>query len=358
MSDGPPPATGAPRSALDPQARAGTGPGSASSPGSLSSSTLLPPELLARLAGFRLANRHRVQGRYAGSHRSRRLGQSLDFADEREYVPGDDPRSIDLNASRRLGRLLVKLYEAEDEAAVRLVLDLSASMGFGRKTLAARQVTAAFAALAAGGQDRVRVLLVGGRPVPTDTSSVPSGGTSPTEEHTRRVDVVAVDAGPWFRGPATLPAVEHRLLSTNPPDGTGEPAGRAHLVAALRQAHGEGPRGPVVLISDLLFPGWQGVVRALASGRGDAVLVHVLGREDLEPTVRGDLRLVDAETGEIAEISITDDSLDDYRATRDAWLEEVEATVTSHGIGYARAVDDTDIGDLLLTDLRGLGVLA
>ncbi len=337
MSDGPPPvAAGA--------GRAG------------SSSALLPAELLARLAGFRLANRHRVQGRYAGSHRSRRLGQSLDFADEREYVPGDDPRSIDLNASRRLGRLLVKLYEAEDEAAVRLVLDLSASMGFGRKTLAARQLTAAFAALAAGGQDRVRVLLVGGRPVPTPTSSVPSGGTSPTEEHTRRT--VAVDAGPWFRGPSTLAAVEHRLLSTAPPDGTGEPAGRAHLVAALRQAHGEGPRGPVVLISDLLFPGWQGVVRTLAAGRGDAVLVHVLGREDLEPTVRGDLRLVDAETGDVTEVGITDDSLDEYRATRDAWLDEVETTVASHGIGYARAVDDTDIGDLLLTDLRGLGVLA
>ncbi len=326
-------------------------------PGSSSPSALLPPELLARLAGFRLANRHRVQGRYAGSHRSRRLGQSLDFADEREYVPGDDPRSIDLNASRRLGRLLVKLYEAEDEAAVRLVLDLSASMGFGRKTLAARQLTAAFAALAAGGQDRVRVLLVGGRPVAPDPSSVPSGGTSPTEEHPRQ-GVVAVDAGPWFRGPATLAAVEHRLLSTAPPDGTGEPAGRAHLVAALRQAHGEGPRGPVVLVSDLLFPGWQGVVRTLASGRGDAVLVHVLGREDLEPTLRGDLRLVDAETGEVTEVGITDQSLDAYRATRDAWLQEVETTVASHGIGYARAVDDTDVGDLLLTDLRGLGVLA
>lgn len=296
------------------------------------STDLLPPELLARLARFRLANRHRVQGRYAGSHRSRRLGQSLDFADEREYVPGDDPRSIDLNASRRIGRLLVKLYEAEDEAAVRVVLDLSASMGFGRKLRAARQLTAAFAALAAGGQDRVRVLLVGA-----------SGA--------------AVDAGPWFRGPSTLAAVEHRLGSANPPSGDGDPPGRAHLVAALRQAHGEGPRGPVVLVSDLLFPGGQGVLRSLAAGRGDAVLVHVLGREDLEPALRGDLRLVDAETGDEVEVGITDEMLDDYRATRDAWLAEVAATAASHGIGYARHVDDTDVGDLLLHDLRGLGVL-
>lgn len=302
--------------------------------------TLLPVELLARLSSFRLANRHRVQGRYAGSHRSRRLGQSLDFADEREYVPGDDPRSIDLNASRRLGRLLVKLYEAEDEAAVRIVLDLSASMGFGRKVLAARQLAAAFAALAAGGQDRVRVLLVGGRATDSDASPV-----------------VPVDAGPWFRGPSTLAAVEHRLLSSAPPGDTGDPPGRAHLVAALRQAHGEGPRGPVVLVSDLLFPGWQGVVRTLAAGRGDALLVHVLGREDLEPALRGDLRLADAETRDTIEVGISDETLDDYRDARDAWLAEVASTTASHGVGYARHVDDTDVGDLLLTDLRGLGVL-
>lgn len=304
---------------------------------------LLPPELLARLAQFRLSNRHRVQGRYAGSHRSRRLGQSLDFADEREYVPGDDPRSVDLNASRRLGRLLVKLYEAEDEAAVRVVLDLSASMGFGRKVLAARQLTAAFAALAAAGQDRVRVILVGH-----------AAGGAERREHARRQQV---DAGPWFRGPATLPAVTHRLLDAAPPSGDGDPPGRAHLVAAVRQAHGEGPRGPVVLVSDLLFPGWEGVVRALAAGRGDAVLVHVLGREDLEPALRGDLRLVDAETGEATEVGISDDTLEDYRAARDAWLAEVEATTASHGIGYARHVDDHDVADLLLHDLRGLGVL-
>lgn len=321
---------------------------STSPPPPPSSTDLLPPELLARLARFRLASRHRVQGRYAGVHRSRRLGESLDFADEREYVPGDDPRSIDLNASRRLGRLLVKLYEAEDEAAVRLVLDLSASMGYGRKIVVARQVTAAFAALAAGGQDRVRVLLAGGE----GDSSVAGGAER--SEHARRA---AVDAGPWFRGPATLAAVEHRLLGSHPPDAVDGPTGRAHLVAALRQAHGEGPRGPVVLISDLLFPGWEGVVRALASGRGDGVLVHVIGREELEPPLRGDLRLVDAETGQDTEVGITDDTLDGYRAARDGWLEDVIATAGSHGIGYARAVDDVNVGDLLLTDLRALGVL-
>jgi hypothetical protein len=300
---------------------------------------ILPPELVARLARFRLANQHRVQGRYAGVHRSRRLGSSLDFADEREYVPGDDPRSIDLNASRRLGRLLVKLYEAEDEAAVRVVVDLSASMGFGAKQLVARQVAAAFAALAAGGQDRVRVLLVGGLAADAERPAT-------------------VDAGPWFRGPATLAAVEHRLrLQTAPEADDDAPPGRAHLAAALRQAHGEGPRGPVVLVSDLLFDGWEGTLRTLAAGRGDGLLVHVLGREDLDPTVRGDLRLVDAETGTAVEVGIDEATLDAYARARDAWLAEVTAMCGALGLAYARTTDDTDVADLLLTDLRGLGVV-
>ena len=292
-------------------------------------SELLPPEVVAQLARFRLATRRRVQGRYAGAHTSRRYGSSLDFADYREYVAGDDPRRVDLSAYRRLGRLLVKLYEAEDEAAVRVVLDLSASMGFGRKLDLARQVTAAFGALAAAGQDRIRVLVAGQE----------------------------VDAGPWFHGPATLPAVEHRLLSQETPT-TDDPAGRPDLAGAVRRARGEGPTGPVVLVSDLLFDGYDEVIRALAAGRGDGLIVHVLARHDLDPEERGDVRLVDSETGSEIEVGIGDDTLEQYAAVRDTWLADVERTAGRHGIGYARLVDDGSVTDLVLTTLRELGVVA
>jgi uncharacterized protein (DUF58 family) len=293
---------------------------------------ILSPQLVARLARFRLVARRRVQGRYAGAHASRRFGASLDFADYREYVRGDDPRRIDLSAYQRLGRLLVKLYEAEDEAAVRVVVDLSASMGFGRKAAVAREVTAAFAALAANGQDRVRVLLAG----------------------------AAVDAGPWFRGPTALPAVEHRLLAVAPPEPArdGQAPGRADLAAAVRQARGQGPTGPVVLVSDLLFDDAEEVLRALAAGRGDGLVVHVLGREDLDPSDRGDLRLVDAETGDEVEVGVAEDVLDAYAAARDRWLDDTEATCGRHGLGYARVVDDQSVEELVLSTLRALGVVA
>ena len=303
-------------------------------------SGLLAPEVLAQLARFRLANRRRVQGRYAGTHRSRRHGSSLDFADYREYVAGDDPRRIDLPAYQRLGRLLVKLYEAEDEAALRVVVDRSASMGFGRKTDTANQLAAAFAALAGGAQDRIRVLLVGGQ----------VDGTT-----------VDVDAGPWYRGPSALPAVSARLLASVPPTVDEEDLdgpGRAHLGTALRQAHGQGPRGPVLLISDLLADDWRDAIRALAGGRGDAVLLHLLGREDLEPTLDGDLRLVDAETRSTVEVSFDDRTLTAFRARRDAWLDEVAATCGAQGVAYAMVTDDTDVGDVLLRDLRAIGLVA
>ncbi|MBW3658691.1 MAG: DUF58 domain-containing protein [Actinobacteria bacterium] len=323
---------------------------------------ILSPELVARLVRFRLLAKRRVQGRYAGAHASRRYGASLDFADYREYVRGDDPRRIDLAAYQRLGRLLVKLYEAEDEAAVRIVVDLSASMGFGRKADVAREVTAAFAALAAAGQDRVRVLLAGAVPT-SPTGSLHRGGSPETEQLDANSSGAGagVDAGPWFRGPNALPAVEHRLLGVRPPapaGAGGEPPGRADLVTAVRRARGEGPVGPVVLVSDLLFEGVDDVLRALASGRGDALVVHVVGREDLDPSDRGDLRLVDAETGQDVEVGIAEDVLDAYAAARDAWLDEVEAGCGRQGISYARVVDDASVEDLVLTTLRALGVVA
>lgn len=292
-------------------------------PGTSAGTRLLPPDLVARLGRFRLAGRRRVEGRFAGGHASRRYGSSLNFADYRAYVPGDDPRRVDWHAHARLGRLLVKLFEAEDEATLRVVLDCSASMGFGAKLDAGRQVAAALVAVAAGGGDRVRVLCAG----------------------------EVLDPGPWYRGPSALPAVEARLLSAHA-------GGAADLLAALRRAHAEGPRGPVVLVSDLLFEGWEEVVRVLGSGGGDAALVHLLGREDLEPDLEGDLRLTDSETGVEREVGVGAGTLDAYAAARDLWLDAVGRACGANGAAYARLVDDGSVEDLLTLGLTRQGVLA
>jgi uncharacterized protein (DUF58 family) len=294
------------------------------------STELLDAATLGRLSRLRLGHRRRVEGRFAGAHASRRHGSSLEFADYREYLPGDDLRRVDPHAQARFGRLLVKLYEAEDEAALRVVVDLSASMGFGGKSLAASRVAAALSAIAAAGGDRVRVLLAG------------AGGADP---------------GPWFRGPATPHRVAQRLLGAAPDPRGGAEDPAAGLLAALRRAHAEGPRGPVVLVSDLLFDGWDTAVEMLAAGRGDAVLVHLVGREDLEPALEGDLRLADAETGREVEVGIADAAMDAYAATRDWWLDAVARGCGSRGVVLARHVDDEPVEPFVAVRLAGLGVV-
>jgi uncharacterized protein (DUF58 family) len=284
---------------------------------------VLPAATVAKLGRLRLAGRRRVQGRFSGAHLSRRFGSSMDFADYREYVAGDDPRHIDVNAHARLGKRLIKLFDAEDEAALRVVVDHSASMGFGRKLQAALEVAAALAVVATATGDRVRLLLAG----------------------------ETVDPGPWFRGQGAMPAVNHRLTDL-------QAAGAADLAAALRRAVGEGPRGPVVLVSDLLFDGWQEALDALALGRADTCLVHLLARTDLAPELDGDLRLTDAETGIEVEVGLAADVLGEYAAVAERWLDDVQRACGSRGIAYTRLVDDQSLEDFLLSALPAAGVLA
>ena len=285
--------------------------------------TVLPAATVAKLGRLRLAGRRRVEGRFSGAHMSRRFGSSMDFADYREYVAGDDPRHIDVNAHARLGKRLIKLYDAEDEAALRVVIDRSASMGFGRKLQTALEVAAAFAVVATATGDRVRLLLAG----------------------------ETVDPGPWFRGQWSMAAVDQRLS-----DLVAE--GSADVATAVRRAVGEGPRGPAVLVSDLLFDGWEDALDALALGRADTCLVHLLGRGDLEPDLDGDLRLTDAETGTEVEVGLAADVLAEYGDAARRWLDAVQRGCGSRGIAYTQLVDDQPLEDFLLSVLPAAGVLA
>src|SRR5512139_3341610 len=121
---------------------------------------LLTPELLRRLEQFQLLAARRAKSSARGERRSRARGQSVEFADYRNYVHGDDFRYLDWNLYGRLERLFLKLYEEERELPVRIFLDASESMTFGepRKFDFARQVAAAIGYVALSGFDRVSVI--------------------------------------------------------------------------------------------------------------------------------------------------------------------------------------------------------
>jgi uncharacterized protein (DUF58 family) len=263
---------------------------------------LLEAELRARLDRLSLRARRRVRGVWSGRHASVRRGESLDFVDYRQYQPGDDFRRIDHQLWARLGVVLVRLYEAEEELPLRLVLDVSASMGFGRKAAVARRLAAVMAYLALSGGDRIRLVTVPG----------PSG---------------PVRMGPWARHVAAWPQVERWLEELRP-------EGRADLAAAARLLLGSGTtRGPVALVSDLLTEGWQDGVRALGI-KGGGVLLHVLSPEELEPDLTGDLTLVDSETGGELHVSTSAEAVETYRQALGRFLGEASHVARQAGLDY------------------------
>src|SRR5918911_301096 len=129
-------------------------------------SALLSPDLLRRLEQFQLLAARRAKSSAKGERRSRARGRSVEFADYRNYVAGDDFRYLDWNLYGRLDKLFLKLYEEERELPVRIFLDCSESMAFGTpaKFLFARQVAAAIGYVALCGFDRVSVIAFPDRP--------------------------------------------------------------------------------------------------------------------------------------------------------------------------------------------------
>jgi uncharacterized protein (DUF58 family) len=283
---------------------------------------LLPPQLLARLEQVQLATRRRLAGRFSGEHRSTRFGNSLDFADEREYHPGDDFRRIDYPVYARTGQLFVKLFEAEDDLHVRILLDCSASMGHEGKHLQAKRLAAAVGFLAL----------------------------------TRR-DVVTLHFEPALTSPRRFSGRHgiNALFTTLAATATSGPTD-------LRSAAGDvlarpGPAGTTVVISDLLTPTWDAAIDRLPARGGDVTVLHVLSSEELRPSLVGDLDVVDAESGEQIAVSLSHDAVATYQQVVDAWLTEAAARCRSRGAAYVQVMADDDIEDVLLRGWRANGVV-
>jgi uncharacterized protein (DUF58 family) len=310
----------------------------------------LSPGLVAQLAQHQLAPSTRVRGRFAGAHRSSRFGSSADVADVREYVAGDDLRRIDRAASRRHGKLQVALTEAEDDAAAQVVVDRSASMA-GEKAAQTDRLVSGLAVL--GARDGLRLWFA-------DAPSADAAGGLNAEA--AGAPSAAARGGPgaaggWARGQRALPTA-HTLLARSPvPSGDDKPAGRPDLAAVVRRAARTGAQGPLLLISDLLFDGWEAVVTALGAARRDAVVLQVLARDELDPRLDGDVRLVDVETGDEVEVGADERTLAAYAEALEAHLAAVEQACTDHAVAHVLVPAGADPAEVLLGDLRVAGVV-
>jgi uncharacterized protein (DUF58 family) len=281
---------------------------------------LLDPGLLARLERLQLGTRRRLAGGLSGEHRSVRRGESVDFADHRSYHQGDDFRRIDYNLLARLDVLMVKLFDAEDDLTLRLVVDTSASMGLGGKLAQATRAAAALGFVALVRRDPVVV-------------------------HT------FADGGRRFTGrSATWELFEHlgALRATGP---TAFSACVADLLSR------RGPPGLTVVLSDLLTPEWAAGLDRLPARGGDVVVVHVLARDDLSPDLFGDLDLVDIETGSSVPVSLSADVVAGYERAARAWVDEVATRCRRAGVAYVTLFADDDLEQALLGHWRTSGVV-
>ncbi|MFD3261567.1 DUF58 domain-containing protein [Paenibacillus lentus] len=304
---------------------------------------LLPPSLLPRLERLSIASKRRVRGTMQGKRRSGRFGSSLEFADYREYAPGDDIRRFDWGVYSRTGRPFVRQYWDEQELQVSLYVDVSASMDFegneasGRteerlpawnKLNYAKQLAASVGYMALASYDRVQATLF---------SSELEGQLPPV------------------RGKASAARLFSFLQSA-------EPSGLGNLAQALRrpQALPKQP-GMAWIFSDFWLDGGmddltETLSYLLAAGQ-EIVLVHILSPEEISPALSGDLRLVDSELGTGKEIALTGKVLDAYRRSLQAYQAEIARFCSERAIYYVQTTTDLPLETGIFETLRGAGVL-
>jgi uncharacterized protein (DUF58 family) len=271
-------------------------------------------------------------GAMKGERRSNKRGTSIEFADYRNYVRGDDLRRLDWNIYGRLERPFIKLLEDEEDLAVHLILDISASMDWPQdgardqnKFLYARRLFAGLAYISMASNDRLAMLA-------TSNSTIAPFGPI---------------RGRGF-GLAML-----RYVSNLKAEGTTD------LNAGLRSYALRGGRpGLCFIISDLLSPGgYQQGINTLLSKGHEVGLIHVLSPDEMAPPIGGDLRLVDVETGQTQEVTIDGGMRDLYMKRLEAWRDGIRADCVKRGVHYIGVDTSMAWEKVILFNLRRLGAV-
>jgi uncharacterized protein (DUF58 family) len=289
--------------------------------------TVFDEAFLRQLERLLLLLKSPVRGGLKGGRRSVKRGQSVEFADFRDYTLGDDLRQLDWNVLARLEKLFVKLYVEEEDVTITLLLDTSASMTAGRppKLVFAKRAAAALGYIGLASEDRVVVSALSGRVARRQSALRGSGRV-----FRLLANLSAVDAAP----------------------------GETDLVAAARHAAAQlTGRGVIVLLSDLLDPGADRVIRELAATGSEVIVLHVLSPDELDPALEGDLRLIDAESGAGVDVTVDLAMVDDYKRRLAAWQENLADLAAKRRVSYVPLASDVPIAELVFAELRRRRVL-
>ena len=291
--------------------------------------SLFDSAFLAKLEQLHLLARRMFRGERRAERKTRQVGASLEFADYREYTPGDELRSIDWHAYGRLERLFVKLYEHEQDLPVTFLVDCSASMSWLPEekphTLSkfdhARRLCAALAYIALANLDRVNIHFFA-------ANSLAELGVA--------------------RGKSEFYSVLKFLDAPPTPDG---PTRLMHSVQALAKRTRR--RGLIFVLSDFFDPhGYEESLGLLLHSQFEVHVLQVLAPEELAPTAIGDLSLREIEAGAAMDITANEALLRRYREEITKYNAALESFCLRRGIACARVTTDTPFEDTVLRALR------
>ena len=290
-------------------------------------SQLLTPQFMGKLGALGVVSKKILAGKLRGERRSRKRGESLEFADHRAYAQGDDLRRIDWNLYGRLEKLFLKLFLAEEDLSIYLLLDASRSMDFGsvNKFDYARKVAAAVAYIGINNLDRV-------------TLTVNVGG----EEHNLSN----------IRGKKQVFRLFDFLSKIRP-------AGKTNLLEAARRFIIRNRRpGVLLLISDFLDPdGFEAPLKTLSAARMDLFAIHVLAKEEIEPVLTGDFLLLDSESGDRLDVTASRRLVENYQKTVRGFCSSLQQFCATRGAAYLFASTELPFEALVLDYLRTAGLV-
>lgn len=289
---------------------------------------LFDEEFQRKLEVLAIVSRRLVSGRTRAERRSRKTGSGIEFADHREYAPGDDFRYLDWNLYARTGRLLLRLYEEEEDLSVYVLLDVSRSMSVGTppKLDYAKRLAAALSYIALANLDRVSI---------TTFSDEVVDRLAPTRGKNR-----------IFKAFEFL-----RPLIADGRTGTRD-AMRTFVAQNKR-------RGVAIVISDLYDPeGFEAGINTLRYAKFEPFVIQVFDPLEVRPPLHGDVRLVDNETGEAREVTITPRVLERYAAAHAAYRARIRDFCTQKQVPYHAVETSTPFDEAILGLLRGGGLVA
>lgn len=289
----------------------------------------LDAEFLQKLENLSLLSRKVFRGLLKGERRSKKKGISIEFADYREYVPGDDLRFLDWNIYGRLGALFIKLFQEEEDLNVHFFLDASCSMDFGNPTkfIYAKKLIAALGYIALGGLDRVSV----------------SAFADDVQE-----------SFPLSRGRAAIWKFFDFLSKI--PIAADKPTD--FYQSCRSYAYRTKGSGIVVVLSDFLDPhGYERALPFFINPHRDVFIVQILSDEEMNPKLTGDIRLIDSEIASDVDLSISSGLLHRYQQILHGYIHQLQTWCFQREILYLLAPTHQPFEDLVLQYFRKIGML-